>query len=528
MTTDLRLAAEAAELLASRQADDGLVALGLFDHQRRFVASTKDEAWLFGANRSGKTEALATLIASMARWGTLDPSEAVRFPTSRPVRVWAVSLTFDMSRNILQAKLFNNGARIDRRPPLIPDSEILSWNITNQTLRLKNGSVILFKSCDGGRDSFQGADVDLIAFDEVPDEDVYKECLIRIGGGRRLWIRGAATILPPAGVPGGVSWMYPAKVQPWIALGKTEDERNARTPRLDVVSAGLRHNPTILPEEIERLASVFAPGTPEYMIRVEGALLPSIGGALVYPHFHRRFHVREELAPEFDGVRQPVLVPHLPLCLCVDFNPENGVWTIGQRVGKVFRVLDEIMLERSDILSMTHEFRTRYPYHDAELWIYGDATGRRREGQTGTSSFHLIQQYLVGYPSPITFRLPDVNPPVKDRTDAVNLQMRPPSGERLLEISPLCPETIKDFEGTKWTRKLQIDKKHGRRSDGADTVGYWISYEEPVRTALREPSRLRSVRSPVYMHGSSSGPFPSTQSRPVRIGNRWYGRRIGA
>jgi len=118
-----------------------------------------------------------------------------------------------------------------------------------------------------------------------------------------------------------------------------------------------------------------------------------------------------------------------------------------------------------------------------------------------------------------------VNPPQKDRVDAVNLQMKPPSGQRLIEIAPHCVETIKDAEGSKWNIRLQIDKRHGRRSDGMDTVGYWIVYEEPVRTALREPSRLRSVKSPAYL---KSGAFPSTPrgGRPVRIGNHWYGQRI--
>jgi phage terminase large subunit-like protein len=518
----LSAALEAAELLTRRQANDGLRAAiqdwdeetrtGIFPHQRAYLDSTKDEAWLFGANRSGKTEALAILIATYARFGVLDPREAYApgFVFKGPKRIWAVSLNFDMSRNILQAKLFNNGARVDPRPALIPDEEIASWNITNQTLRLKNGSIIIFKSADAGRDAFQGADCDLIGPDEVPPEEVYTESTLRIGGGRKLLIRGAATILPPPGVPGGVSWMFLAKAQPWLALGPTTEARNAASPKLDIFTAGMADNKTILAEEIDRLATIFAPGSPEYMIRVLGHLLPSIGGALCYPAFNRTYHLVEGLAPQdADGNRYPAVNPYLPLCLNVDFNPENGVWTIGQRQGQIFRVLDEITLERSDIASMCAEFRMRYPAHQAEVWIHGDASGRRKEGQTGMSSFHLMAQYLGGYPAPLRFNLPDVNPPVKDRVDAVNLQLRPPTGMRLFEISPACVETLADLEGTKWDSKGKIDKRHGRRSDGMDTIGYWIFFAAPTRAPFATSGGLKSVKRPSYF---KSGAFPASRS----------------
>lgn len=184
MSDALRSAIEAAQLLANRRDADGLRLAckdwsdeepeGLFPHQRAALESTKNEAWIFGANRSGKSETLAVAVASYLRFGVINPRLAFApgFEFQGPKRVWCVSLTLDLSRNIFQPKLFNNGARIDRRPPLIPDSEIASWNITNQTLILKNGSIAIFKSADAGESVFQGADVDLAAFDEVPPKGV--------------------------------------------------------------------------------------------------------------------------------------------------------------------------------------------------------------------------------------------------------------------------------------------------------------------------------------------------------------------
>jgi hypothetical protein len=530
MELDLRIAAEAADTLARRREGDGLLQLALFKHQAAFIASDKPEAWLFGANRTGKTEGLSYCLSAFARFGLTDPRPAYvgggAFIFDRAVRVWAISLTFDMSRNILQPKMFDNGMGINRGAFLIPTSEIAGWNITTQTLRLKNGSIVLYKSCEGGRDTFQGADLDIAGFDEVPPQEVYRETTMRVGGGRRLLIRGAATILPPAGTPGGVSWMYTEKVRPWLASG-----RNKKNKHLDIFTAGIRDNPTIDPAEIARMEATMPPGTPEHRIRIMGELLPSIGGSLCYPEFLADYHCNAALAPVADGVPRPQIIPYLPLALCCDFNTENGVWTVGQKVGRIFRVVDEITMERSDVPNMSYEFRARYPHHAAELWIYGDTTGRKAENQTGESNYHLIASYLAGYPAPIRYILPSVNPPVKDRVAAVNLILRPPTGERRFEIAPHCTETIRDLEASKWTTNGKIDKRNGRRSDGADTVGYWISTVEPT-SGYAGSRQIKSVRSPVYSPSSSSSrAFPAAfrgyTGRPGRfIGRQSHGEQF--
>lgn len=490
---DFRTAVEAAQLLRDRRERDGLAHLDGYPHQIRLWESEKAEAWLFGANRSGKTEGLAAGLASMLRFGDFDPRPAYvgngSWIYDRAVKAWGVSLTYDMNRNILQPKMFRNGAGLDMRPPFIPDSEIASWNITNQTLRLKSGSLCVFKSNDQGRDSFQGADVRIIGFDEVPHEEVYQESTLRVGGGQRLLIRGAATILPPAGEPGGVSWMYNRKVRPWL-------ENDKQDPYLDIFSASIYDNPAISPDEISRLEAQYPPGSPEYLIRLKGVLLPSIGGSLVYPAFMRSYHMNAHIAPlNADGFPEPHVFPYQPLCLSVDFNPINGRWLVGQYINGMFRVLDEIALERSDIASMTMEFRTRFPSHSAELWIYGDATGRRRDGQTGEASFYLIQEYLQNYPCPVRFILPEVNPPVKDRVAAVNLALRPGDGGKRVEIAAHCTCLAENLETTKWKQNGSIDKSVNQ-SNGADCLGYWISQVAPVPRYQRQADRIRSVRSP--------------------------------
>jgi len=314
--------------------------------------------------------------------------------------------------------------------------------------------------------------------------------------------------------------MFGKKARPWLELGTNETERNEKSPHIDIFTAGIRHNPQILPEEIARLEARFLPGTPEHRIRLDGELLPSVAGALCYPSFRRSYHVVSTLA-------RHSIIPSLPLVLSVDFNPSNGVWGICQKQGKVFRVLDEITLEQSDIASMAYEFRSRVPAHQAELWLTGDATGRRQEGQTGTSSFHLLHQYLSGYPVPVRFMIPDVNPLERDRVDAVNLMLSPPTGERLLEIAPHCERIITDLEESKWTAKAKIDKSQDQR-DGGDVVGYWISFVNPVHRGIAVPASLRTIKSPSYLPGRR-GAFPAARSnyRILKSAKHWFPKAAG-
>lgn len=479
---DLRTIAEAADIYTERRDKDPLNNAQDFGAQEAFHASTKPEVWLFGGNRTGKSHSLAKMVSAYARFGHTNYKDALTKAPKGPVSILVVSVTHDQSRNVMQPKIFNNGTGVGETP-FIPASEIEGFNKTEQILRLRNGSIIYFKSCQSGPEAFAGYQVDMVAFDEPPDEAVYKECVIRVAAGRRLWIRGAATILPPPGQPGGISWVYTKKIAPWKEKGG-----NSGTPGFDVFTMSVYDNPLILDDELRRMEEQFPPGSPEYLIRMKGALLATIGGTLVYPPFMRTYHVDHDLGPKD-------IKPYLPLCLSTDFNAADGVWTINQKWGEEYVTLDEIHLERSDVASMVYEFRSRYPSHNAELWIYGDASGRRRDQQTGEASFYLIQEYLEGYPVPIRFNLPQagINPPVRDRVASVNRVLRPADGVRRYRIAGHCTETIKDFEGTKWKLNGTIDKEGGRRSDGADTVGYYIHQEMPVQRKF-VGGRVTSVR----------------------------------
>ena len=342
----------------------------------------------FGSNRCGKSDALAELIASLARFGNPNPLTSYACNgrieiIDRATSGWVIGLTEKLVKEGIQPKIITTShTAAETHPALIPQSEIDSWNINDQTWRLKNGSIITFKSADAGREVFQSASRDLVAFDEICEWEVYKEATFRVpGGNRRLMIRLAATLLPPLGMAGGVSWYYPQKIKPWWNAGNKENIPNGANPHpdLDIFTMGLKDNPHIHPEEIRRLREMFAPGDLEGRIRIDGELLPTIGGSLAYTGFNRQLHYDPNVTPENRDQRYP-------LCLCVDFNVSPCVWVIGQRIEDTWYFFEEIKVDNVAIGMMVEEFRRRYPTHGAPLRIYGDQTGTNRSNQTSVSN----------------------------------------------------------------------------------------------------------------------------------------------
>lgn len=440
------------------------------------------ENWMLAANRSGKSDGGARCVAKFARFGTPEHPNT-------PTTSWAVSLDFPSSRDIVQPKLFDNGVSSQRaHPPFIPEREIKDWRVSDQILILKNGSTIGFKSADSGRVKFQGTEKDVVWFDEEPPEDIYEECIIRVGGGRRLRVLGTCTLLPPEGQVGGVSWVFPRLVQPWQA-GRTN---------VGIYTASIYDNPHIDPKEIERLESIYPEGSAARRIRLGGELLPGIGGSRAYSAFDRRIHL----------VKQPPLSFRRPLCWMWDFNVSPVISLVGQRDGDTFRIYREFVLDEGSIPEMCQLFREAFPRHGAEIYLYGDATGKGRTAQTGQSDYTIILKEMKSYGSPIRMKVPESNPAVPDRVNAVNHAFKNEQGQVNLILDASCVELTADMEQVLRDQKGGIKKTtnprdpYARRTHTSDALGYWISYEAPVVLFHETPrsviQRVSSIPTPSY------------------------------
>lgn len=506
----------AGKLLLENQAADPLSTWDPFKPQREFLSFPGEEAWYIGANRCGKSDALAATIASFCRTGNLDPRPAYAghgaYIYDRSVAVWAVSLTFDMSREIIQPKLFDNGqVPPGQHAPFIPNRELMgsnpakAFNKNEKVLKLKNGSFIGFKAAEQGQGALQGTQKDMIAFDEAPPKIVYNECAIRRGAGRRLYIRGACTLLPPNGIVGGISWLYTEKIKPWLA--------GNRPKFLLLVGAKLRDNPHIAESEVEILEALYPPGSVDREVRINGAWLPQILGDMAYGNYREGIHKNALLGDRHvSPYNSPIpLRYNIPLLLCFDSNYDPLVSVVCQQHGRLYRAYDEIVLRNGTIGDLGREFKRRYPTHRAELLIYGDATAKRVTAQTAQSDYDLLTDELRTLPYPYSLQIPEAQPAQRDRINAMNFLLRGINGEVRFELSPRCVELSEDLETVQRDRKGGILKSHDKqdpyyqRTHTSDAVGYMAVAREPVGAVeamkehiLQQGGHLSRIPSPGY------------------------------
>ncbi len=147
--------------------------------QLEFHKCPKRNRWVFGGNRSGKTECGAVEAVWIARG--IHPYRKNRPNTSG----WVVSLTREVQRDVAQQKILKYLA-----PEWIDSVVMVSGRADNPEggvidyISVKNvfGGIsrIGFKSCEMGREKFQGASLDFVWFDEEPPEDIYDECRMRV------------------------------------------------------------------------------------------------------------------------------------------------------------------------------------------------------------------------------------------------------------------------------------------------------------------------------------------------------------
>ena len=261
-----------------RQENDKLAAYntGEKKHEKQlaFHKCKKRNRWVFGGNRSGKTECGAVECVYMAR-GTHPYRE-----NRRDVQGWVVSLSTQVQRDVAQKKILQYLRRdwiedivmISGRKDA-PEHGIIDF------IRVKNvlggSSVIGFKSCDQGREKFQGTSLDFVWFDEEPPEDVYLECRMRVID-RKGDVFGTMTPLK------GLTFVYNE-----IYLNRRGD------PEIWYEFMEWRDNPYLDEDEIRAVEGAMDEKT--LQSRKYGKFGADDAG-LVYPEFEESVHVIEPFA----------------------------------------------------------------------------------------------------------------------------------------------------------------------------------------------------------------------------------------
>ncbi len=147
--------------------------------QIAFHKCKKKNRWVFGGNRSGKTECGAVECIYIARG--IHPYKKNKKDTFG----WVVSLSQQVQRDVAQRKILGylNPSWIVDVTMLSGKKDSLEYGIIDQ-IRIRNVfggiSVIGFKTCDQGREKFQGSSLDYVWFDEEPPKEIYDECRMRV------------------------------------------------------------------------------------------------------------------------------------------------------------------------------------------------------------------------------------------------------------------------------------------------------------------------------------------------------------
>lgn len=441
------------------------------------------------SNRSGKSQAGSYIGSHLFRFGWPDP------PTTycgdgievrdRATSGWVIGLDFPVLRDTIQPKYFDNGfVRPGESPPFIPPYEIAEWRSGDQILKGRNGSIIGFKSAESGSRKFQGISVDWVHFDEQPDESVFDEVSIRIGS-RPVYLFITATLLPPEGEKGGVSWLFDRYLNPIM------DGTDTVTKGF---SSSIYDNPHLPPNEIERLENLFPLDTPQGKIRLLGEWIPGLSGARAYHRFDRRLNVAE--CKHLFGERRP-------LNWCWDFNVAPLVSCVVQEIDGSIYVFDEFIMPEGNLAGMVEAFRNRYPSHSAEVRIYGDASGNARTAQTNRSNYWLILNEMMHYPVPVKLHVPEANPPIVSRINAMNSCIQNIYGEPGMIVDPSCKNLIADLEQVLLTTDGKILKvsnqrdSYSKRTHISDALGYYVSKERPIRVDAGMPAKLK-MKTPIY------------------------------
>lgn len=233
-----------------------------------FHKCKKRNRWVFGGNRSGKTECGAVETVWLARG--IHPFKE----NKKDISCWVVSLTRQVQRDVAQSKVLSylhpswvadivmiNGRKDSYESGII--DYILVYNVFG------GKSKIGFKSCDQGREKFQGTSLDFVWFDEEPPYDIYQECRMRVLD-KCGEVFGTMTPLK------GLTWVYNE-----IYLNEKKD-KEVWCEHMEWAD-----NPFLNQKEIEQISSSL--GADELESRRYGKFVGN--GGMVYSEFDENINV---------------------------------------------------------------------------------------------------------------------------------------------------------------------------------------------------------------------------------------------
>lgn len=316
--------------------------------QVSFHESDKRIKAFFGGNRVGKTVAGAVEAVCHAlgydRFRKLEPSSG-----------WVVSLTNEVQRDVAQKEVLKwlpkkeiapNGIYVRHGTKSDPENAIIDF------IKLKNGQTIGFKTCEQGREAFQGTSKGWIWFDEEPSLEIFQECQMRVLDTRGdIWF----TMTPLKGLTFVYNLVY-------------LNERN--DPDIEYWMAEWEDNPWLSKEEIDKLIATMP--EEEREARQYGRFTSLCGFA--FNELRKEVHIKKP-DPVPDWYKRYVSMDY-------GFDSLAVLWYWIDRFGhaRIYRALRKKNLIITDaakeILKFTGNEKIDAFYAPPDLWIRQKDTGK--------------------------------------------------------------------------------------------------------------------------------------------------------
>lgn len=425
--------------------------------QIEFHKCLKRNKWLFGGNRTGKTECGAVEVI----WTALGihPYKA----NKSSVECWIVSLSNRVQKEVSQAKILK----------YLPKSSIIQIIMNEgrksspengiiECIILKNSfgrtSRIWFKSCEEGREKFQGTSLDLVWFDEEPPEDIYNECKMRVLD-RCGEIIGTMTPLK------GFTYIYDQ-----IYLNNSNDDE------VFCMFMSWEDNPYLNQTEIERISSTLP--SDEIESRKYGKFT-AIDSGLIYNEFDVNVNVIEPFNVPYDWQDMISIDPGLS-------NPLSCHWYARDFDGNIY-VIAEHFEENKTI-----------EYHANKIIEISNRLGWKRQSNgmiyslidSAANQKTLASQKSVTelfYDNGIIVN-PNVNKDVLSGISKVKTYLKDINGKSRLFIFSNCTNMIREIKAYRWNG---YDAPVKKDDHALDELRYYIMHLNTLNTSKETKTEIQ-------------------------------------
>ncbi len=424
--------------------------------QLAFHMCNKKNRWVFGGNRSGKTECGAVETVWLARG--IHPYRQ----NKKDVAIWVVSLSTQVQRDVAQQKILSylNKAWIKEIVMISGRKDSLENGVIDY-ITIENifggESKIGFKSCDQGREKFQGTSLDYVWFDEEPPVEIYRECRMRVLD-KCGEIYGTMTPLK------GLTWVYNE-----IYLNEGNDEE------VWCEFMEWADNPYLNEKEIKTLTSTLS--EKELEARRYGKFI-SVGGQ-VYSEFDESVNVIEPFNVPHEWYDNISIDPGLN-------NPLSAHWYAVDYDGNIY-VIAELYQTGQTVeyhANKIKEICGRLNWYKASNGMYSALIDSAANQRTLSSPKNVCELF---YDNGILVN-PKVNKDLYSGINRVKSYLKNAEGKSKLFIFKNCTNMIREIKGYFWGNGDAPIKKDDH---AMDDLRYYIMSRPENRPIQNQKSEIQ-------------------------------------